>query len=129
MKYEKLPIFGGNCGLLGRFHQECGDGEHDKACLEWGNFILADVGRCRGRGSGGHGPEGVQDSDGNFGGFTERGRGAGIEDTGCGQGLMGVDVIPTSSWRFNGLLQNNNYDALNNARTECTMKYFGKESC
>lgn len=61
VKYEKLPTFCGNCGLLCHWHEECGDDVHDEATLEWG-FIFMDgpCGRCRdrgGRGSeGGHTP-------------------------------------------------------------------------
>jgi hypothetical protein len=45
LKYEKLPVFCGACGLLGHWHQECGTGEHEESKLEWGDFILA----CRER--------------------------------------------------------------------------------
>lgn len=34
VKYEKLPIFYGNCELMGHWHQECGDGIHDESKLE-----------------------------------------------------------------------------------------------
>lgn len=50
MKYEKLPIFCDNCGMMGHWHEECGDGVYDVSTLEWGDFILADGGRGRGRG-------------------------------------------------------------------------------
>jgi hypothetical protein len=56
LKYEKLPVFCGACGLLGHWYQECGTGEHEEGKLEWGDFILADAGRGRGRGwTGGRG--------------------------------------------------------------------------
>jgi hypothetical protein len=53
LKYEKLPVFCGACGLLGHWYQECGTGEHEEGKLEWGDFILADTGRgwSGGRGS------------------------------------------------------------------------------
>ncbi|KAM0906228.1 hypothetical protein ACQ4PT_016910 [Festuca glaucescens] len=57
VKYEKLPVFCGACGLLGHWHEECSTREHDESKLEWGDFILADGGRVCGRGRGsGRGP-------------------------------------------------------------------------
>jgi hypothetical protein len=53
VKYEKLPIFRHNCGHLGHWHEECGDGVHDESSFEWGEFILAGGGRGQGRGRGG----------------------------------------------------------------------------
>jgi hypothetical protein len=53
VKYEKLPTFCGNCGMIGHWHEECGDGVHDESKLQWGNFILADGGRGAGRGCAG----------------------------------------------------------------------------
>jgi hypothetical protein len=54
IKYEKLPTFCFQCGLIGHWHEECGAGEHDPSKFEWGDFILADSvrGLNRGRGSG-----------------------------------------------------------------------------
>jgi hypothetical protein len=71
LKYKKLPQFCGACGLLGHWYQECGTGEHDVKKLEWGDFMLADGGRGRGRGwsvgcdpSGGRGMRGGRDQSG-----------------------------------------------------------------
>jgi hypothetical protein len=50
LKYEKLPLFCGACGILGHWYKECGTGEHDETKLEWGDFMLADGGRSRCRG-------------------------------------------------------------------------------
>jgi hypothetical protein len=52
LKYEKLPTFCHNCGHLGHWHEECGDGVHDESNFEWGEFILAGGGRGQGRGRG-----------------------------------------------------------------------------
>ena len=41
VQYEKLPIFCGNCGILGHWYQECGTGEHDLTKLEWGDLVAA----------------------------------------------------------------------------------------
>lgn len=49
VQYGKLPTFCGNCGLIGHWHEKCGPGEHDVTKLEWGNFILADVGHSSSR--------------------------------------------------------------------------------
>ena len=57
VQYEKIPMFSGNCGMLGHWYQECGIWEHDESKLEWGDFILVDGGRGRDRGRGqGRGP-------------------------------------------------------------------------
>jgi hypothetical protein len=50
LKYEKLPLFCGACGILGHWYKECGTCEHDESKLEWGDFMLADGGCGRGRG-------------------------------------------------------------------------------
>ncbi|KAK1670376.1 hypothetical protein QYE76_058535 [Lolium multiflorum] len=50
LKYEKMPLFCGCCGMIGHWHEECGTGEHEISKLEWGDFMLADGGRGRGRG-------------------------------------------------------------------------------
>jgi hypothetical protein len=52
VKYEKMPDFCANCGMIGHWYEECGTGEHDPDSFEWGDFILADGGRGRGRGRG-----------------------------------------------------------------------------
>jgi hypothetical protein len=72
LKYEKLPVFCGACGLLGHWYQECGTGEHDESKLEWGSFLLADGGRGSGRG--------WSSGRGSFGGRgPQMGRGRGVE--------------------------------------------------
>lgn len=53
VKFEKLPVFCYNCGLLGHWHEECGTGEHNTDNMEWGLFILAPR---RGRGGRGRTP-------------------------------------------------------------------------
>jgi hypothetical protein len=50
VKYEKLPTFCHNCGYIGHWYEECGDGIHDASKFEWGEFILAPSGRGGGRG-------------------------------------------------------------------------------
>ena len=40
VKYEKLPTFCNFCGMIGHWHEECGDGVHDEAKFEWGSFIF-----------------------------------------------------------------------------------------
>lgn len=35
VKYEKMPIFCNQCGLLGHWFEQCGTGEHDETKFEW----------------------------------------------------------------------------------------------
>jgi hypothetical protein len=53
VKYEKLPTFCHNCGHLGHWHEEYGNGVHDESKFAWGDFILAVGGGGLGRGRGG----------------------------------------------------------------------------
>ena len=39
VKYEKMPDFCGNCGMIGHWYEKCGSGEHDPTKLEWGDFL------------------------------------------------------------------------------------------
>lgn len=41
IKYEKLPKFCAVCGLLGHVVSECGDGVHDKAAYQYGDWLIA----------------------------------------------------------------------------------------
>ncbi|KAI4977709.1 hypothetical protein ZWY2020_014263 [Hordeum vulgare] len=47
VKYDKLPMFCYNYGEFEHWHEECGEGEHDEATFEWGDFLLADNVRFR----------------------------------------------------------------------------------
>ena len=84
VKYEKLPIFCFNCGEFGHWHEECGEGEHDEAKFEWGDFVMADNFRFNTAGRGNHGPQRGR------GGQWSGGRGRGREP-----------YNPNQSWRFN----------------------------
>ncbi|KAI5005448.1 hypothetical protein ZWY2020_032691 [Hordeum vulgare] len=42
VKYEKLPTFCYNCDEFGHWHEQCGEGEHDKSSFEWEDFIFVD---------------------------------------------------------------------------------------
>jgi hypothetical protein len=92
LKYEKLPLFCGACGLLGHWYQECGTGEHDVKKLEWGDFMLADGGRGRGRGwSAGHDPSGGRGMRGgreHSDGRVPMGRGRGRSATSTGTAIQ-----------------------------------------
>lgn len=103
VKYEKLPMFCANCGLLGHWHQEYGSGEHDESKFEWGDFILADGRRSRGRSRDGRdqGTSRGMHGDAGFG----RGRGRGFVSLGRGNGDM-EENYPATSWHFNSMFQN-----------------------
>jgi len=45
VKYEKLPKFCAVCGLLGHVDSECGDGVHDKAAYQYGDWLVASTER------------------------------------------------------------------------------------
>ncbi|KAE8772007.1 putative disease resistance protein RGA3 [Hordeum vulgare] len=103
VKFEKIPVFCYNCGLLGHSHEECGTGEHDTNNLEWGLFILSPRRGRGGRGRGQeHGPGRASDRDRNpsdeptntFG----RGRGA------------GRTASRHNNWRDNGLYRSEEED-------------------
>ncbi|KAE8784240.1 hypothetical protein D1007_42158 [Hordeum vulgare] len=82
-KYEKLPTFCYHCGEFGHWHEECGEGEHDEAAFEWGDFLFA---------------ENVRFWPFGRGGPSQRGRGS-AGPGGRGRGRTPYD--PSKSWRFN----------------------------
>jgi hypothetical protein len=41
VKYEKLPFFCKQCGLLGHNHEECEDGVWDEKQFQYGEWMLA----------------------------------------------------------------------------------------
>lgn len=80
VSYEKLPDFCYFCGCMGHVVEECGDGVHDPAVCEWGDWLhwssepaMAGGGRGRGRGWTATG----RGSDGASGAGRGRGRGGG----------------------------------------------------
>ena len=107
VKYEKLPIFCGVCGLLGYWQQECGTGKYDPASLEWGVHpngevevaapVVADVKEEKMMSSNLIEPFG-------------RGRGVGF---GPGENYDRSDGrtegnLPVGNWRFNGIYAKEN---------------------
>jgi hypothetical protein len=89
VKYEKLPIFCFNCGIIGHLYEECGTGEFDVPKLEWGNFILADGGRGRGHG---RFPDRGRGGRGRDQGPWGRGRGGRTANTSVGDGSGNPDT-------------------------------------
>uniref|UniRef100_A0ACD5WYQ2 Uncharacterized protein n=1 Tax=Avena sativa TaxID=4498 RepID=A0ACD5WYQ2_AVESA len=41
VKYEKIPFFCKQCGLLGHDHEECGDGDWEENKFQYGTWMLA----------------------------------------------------------------------------------------
>ncbi|KAK1652507.1 hypothetical protein QYE76_070312 [Lolium multiflorum] len=102
LKYEKMPIFCGCCGMIGHWYEECGTGEHEISKLEWGDFILADGGRGRGRGrNSGRGRGG----GGRDGGPWGRGMGRGSNPY-AKEGGLGDEIVP-SDMEYEGYMLHN----------------------
>jgi hypothetical protein len=93
LKYEKMPRFGGACGLIGHSHLECGNGEHVEADLKWGEWLKADWETWHGRGMAGARGRGR----GTRGGRAPDTFDGGRVNTGARTGHM------TGSWRHNAI--------------------------
>lgn len=118
VKFEKLPTFCYECGMMGHWYEECGSGEHDTTKFEWGPFILASRGGARrgrpGAVNRGEVPEmsgrrgrGRGRRDNNFGDHGQNPRDTEHENVMnqakapvLGKGILS-DYDPSRSWRFN----------------------------
>lgn len=133
VKYEILPTFCYECGMMGHWYEECGTGEHDRSKFEWGPFLLSSRGmagggqgsrfaglgrgdhtgedyvggRGRGRGRRGNlfGGQGQANADAQYNGAQKANE---ERDTNApsAKGVL-TEYDPSISWWFNALAEKN----------------------